>query len=53
MGFNEGDLKKLDIRGKRYAILVVFVIENSIKLRKMVLKGKISLVTSSQWQRLH
>jgi hypothetical protein len=29
--------------------LVVFIIENSIKLQKMVLKGKISLVTSSQW----
>jgi len=32
--------------------LVVFIIEISIKLRKMVLNGKINLVTNSQWQRL-
>jgi hypothetical protein len=48
VGFNEKVIwKKLDLRCERDWILSIFFIENSSKLQEMVLKEKISWVTSS------
>jgi hypothetical protein len=47
-GFKEGDLEIS--KPKDIEISVVFVIRNSIKLQKMILEGKINLVTHlGQW----
>ncbi len=40
-------LKVSDLNVKGMEFWVIFVIENSIKLKKMGLKGKVSLVTNS------
>jgi hypothetical protein len=57
VGFNEGDFKEFRPKvWERDWNLSIFFIENSIKLQEMVLKEKISWVTSShlgQQHRLH